>query len=437
MLLIVLICTGLIFVIGSFFIYNRILNPVFIILTWYISGILISHSGVFNMYKPAYGSSEFILFNILILCFTFFMVSKVKPSKSININIPISENVWDKTFFVFRMVSLLVQAVIAVNLIISIVSGTISISSIRLIVYSLMYDSNDYTLIFINETIYTLFSYFIKGFILFDISWNLCQVVLENKKVRYISLVNLLLYCFIILSRIEILRIFIIFVLIISSVRLINTEIQVNKHAMNKTIKRIIIFFTIVMLIILPFRTSSGSSVLVSSIQELIVSLNGSYVVFGNFFSDYFNGLRLINSNVFAILFGGLEPVFYILLKVIGISIDMPTSILNQYTNPAANIGASDHYNAFYTMYYNFLASGGVFGSILVSILFGTILGILYKGFIRKPTANSLLIYVFALHIIILGSIRWELSTFSLSFMLILILLVRLRKDSTIKAKAK
>ncbi|MEH7454257.1 O-antigen polymerase [Gottfriedia acidiceleris] len=423
MLLTVLIFTGLLLAIGSIIAYKRVLNPVFIILIWYMTGIIISHSGLYGLYKPAPVSSEFILINILILCFSFFITSLTKTLKPIRISVRISEKVIEKAFSIMRIVSFLIQFVIAIHLLVSIFTGAINTSSIRLIVYSPTQDPNDYALIFFNSAIYNIFSFLIKGFILFDVCWNFCQFLTDNKKIRYISLINLLLYCFIMLSRIEILRIFIIFGLIFISIRYTRNKI---KSETKRDFKKILIFFVIVMVITFSLRTSSGTSVIAYSIQEVIIDLTGSYVVFGNFFTNYFSGLRLIDSNVIAMLFGGLEPLFNIIFKFFGITIDQPTSVLNKYISPGTNIGASNHYNAFYTMYYNFLAGGGVVGCVMVSILLGFLLGKLYKFYIKNPTSESLLIYTFGLHIIILGCIRWELSTFSLFFMLILIIILTL-----------
>lgn len=428
MLLTLLICIGFLFIIGSIIIYKHVLNPVFMILTWYITGIIISHSGLFGMYKPADKSSEFILSNIFILCYTFFVVSTTKSIKTIQINTWTSKNALNKVFSIMRILSFLTETAIALHLVKLIMTGALSISSIRLIVYSLAYDSNNYTLIFYNKLIYYIFNFFIKGFILFDVSWNFCEVLSDLKNLRYISLINLFLYCFIILSRIEILRIIIIFLLAIISNRYLEIKIKVVGRAKQRRYWKAVILFIIAMFVIFSFRTSSGTSVVSNSIQDLVVNLTGSYVVFGNFFTYYFNGLRLINSNIIAMLFGGLEPVFYSILRLFGITINLPTTVLNEYSSVGTNIGASSHYNAFYTMYYNFLAGGGVIGCIVVSVLLGALLGILYKSYIKMRTSESLLVYIFGLHIIILGSIRWELSTFSLWVMLILIIFIMSRR---------
>lgn len=430
MLLNSLICTGIVFIFCSIVIYKRLLNPIFIILSWYISGIIISHSGIYGMFKPIDGSSEFILINILLLCFSFFMLSIISTPKSIKFNGLIPEEIVEKLLQIISIFTLLIQSAIVLRLILAILKGIISISDIRMVVYSLSYNSDSYKIIFFNEFIYNIFSFFIKGFILFDISWNLCEVLVDQKKFRVITLINLFLYCAIILSRIEILRIFIIFILIYVSVKLININLDRNMKFIKHSRNKILIFFGICMLSIFAFRTSDGNSILLTSIQELIISLNGSYVVFGNFFTNYLDGLRLIDSNIISILIGGLEPVFSVIFGIIGINVNSPTSILNEYILPGTNIGASDHYNAFYTMYYNFLSGGGIIGCITVSIFLGILLAMLYKSYIRDYNPESLLIYVFLLHIIILGSIRWELSTFSLWFMMILAILVKLKKST-------
>ncbi|MGV8905505.1 MAG: O-antigen polymerase [Acetobacterium sp.] len=431
MLLTLLICVALLLAIGSIFVYKRVLNPVFIILIWYITGIVISHSGLFGMYKPASGSSEFILTNIIILCCAFYIVSKTKSLRPLRINARISEKTLDKFFSILRILSFLIQVVISIHLVILISTGAINIASIRQIAYSLAYGSNDYTLIFFNQTIYYIFNLIIKGFILFDVSWSFCESLDNSKKIRYISLINLFLYCFIMLSRIEILRIIIIFVLAFITHRYYRIKIKTDKKVKKiKINKGIVIIFGIAIFIVFSFRTSTGVSVVGNSIEDVIVDLTGSYVVFGNFFTDYFNGLRLIDSNVIAMLFGGLESALYILLKPFGINIDLPTSALNEYISIGTNIGASNHFNAFYTMYYNFLASGGVVGCVVVSIFLGILLGVLYKHYFKNPTSESLLLYIFGLHIIIFGSIRWELGTFSLWFMLILIILLKTKKSN-------
>lgn len=426
MLLVFIIICGVIFAIGSIIAYKKILNPIFIILTWYIVGAVISHSGILGMYKPSSGSTEFILINILVLCFSFFIISSIKTYKTFRILNGFSAKKVEKVFSIMRISSFFTQSIIALNLILLIIKGRIDISSIRLIVYSLAYDSDKYTMIFFNAFIYNIFNFFIKGFILFDASLSLCEFVTEDKKIRKISLINLLLYCFIILSRIEILRIIIIFSLIM----IFNNYFNINKKSRKGSYKSIIIFFIIAMIITFSFRTSSGESVILTSINELIISLTGSYVVFGNFFTSYLNGLRLIDSNIFKILIGGLEPVFYSLFKIIGIIIELPTSTLNEYISPGTNIGASDHYNAFYTMYYNFLSGGGFTGVLIATIILGIVLAMLYKSCIRLKNSQALLIFVFLLHIIILGSIRWELSTFSIWVMFILTILNYIKRKT-------
>lgn len=74
------------------------------------------------------------------------------------------------------------------------------------------------------------------------------------------------------------------------------------------------------------------------------------------------------------------------------------------------NIGSSDHYNAFYTMFFDSLNTGGVLGCVIFSIILGLIVGVLYKKFFYDRGARDLYMVSYFIYVIVMGTYNYTIT---------------------------
>lgn len=225
----------------------------------------------------------------------------------------------------------------------------------------------------------------------------------ENRWSLYLSISNLILYNLIMMGRIEIFR-FILFVVL--GIFIVKGVKQSKKI---KNIKSKVLMLVLMILFFTYIRTNESESVLAYLFKSIIVYFTGSFIALDQFLNIYF--IQPVFEYKFGGAFiGGIQELYILALRRIDKTAESVNLELSGYANQAINIGSDQHYNAFYTMIYNFFADGGLIAAVICSLIFGLIVGFSYNYYKRKTSAFSLSLYIYLLHLAIFASLRWELT---------------------------
>ena len=383
-------------------------NPIVFINGTYLVWSFLGRLQYFGQYLPSYDSSSFVLMCIFIIDIAvmigFAMPRMVLVGNRNNKITFISESKSKRILLIIRIVCLLVSVAIFINLIRMILSGSLLISNIRNLSYSQTYGSNAYTQIYFNTGIYYFYQYFIRGFALFDLTFALVLLLKEHARISALSILNFGLWAFIMLSRIEILKAVILCVLI-----LLLSGIKLSK-SQKKVLFRAFAVLVIAVLIIFSFRSNnSEKNFLLHSLDEFIIDFSGSNYMFSNFFELHFSGHVIPDVPYVLKMLGGFGLIMeYIIAFTTGYYFDH--SAANQYLTIGHEIGSSDHYNAFYTVFFDSLNTGGVIGSILFCVIIGVIAGNLFKKYVYVRSAKNLYLAAYLTYIIMMGTYNYALT---------------------------
>lgn len=409
---------GIMLIILSYFRFNKIINPISTIFILFFAWTFLSKLGLFNTYKTSSASTNFILFNILIMLLVFFLIS-IKRNKSYKDNIVIKNIEENRIVTILRICFLPIGLFVFLKIIILVLSGTISYDvAVRAVAFS----SETWHMIYVNDIIRIIYIFGFKGFVLYDIMTQISSFITEKKKINKLSIFNFALYCIGLLSRIELMRIFLFFflVIIISGYRVRRPDVKSGIR------KKPVIILAFILFLVSIFRKTDNMNLLEYTVKSIVVDFTGPFIAFDLFFEKYINGFRVVDShfyNYFAVLFHGIVRMINIVTKEIGWDITSYSGILSEYSSLAIRIGPNQSFNAFYTMYFQSLYASGILGSILFSISLGVILGITHNIYQKNKSSITLCLYAFTLHLAVLGSIRWELSNLALWMTLLFIIL--------------
>lgn len=162
-------------------------NPITFINIVYLIWEALGRIGYMGQYVPTYDSSIFILINILIINI-FIIVGFGLPRieignyKNNSRSYIVSKNKSRNVLLLTRIICLIINLSISINLLKMLLSGSLLITSIRQLSYSTSYGSKDYIIIFFNTGIYYFYQYFIRGFAFFDLSFSLVLLIKSEKK---------------------------------------------------------------------------------------------------------------------------------------------------------------------------------------------------------------------------------------------------------------
>ena len=146
-----------------------------------------------------------------------------------------------------------------------------------------------------------------------------------------------------------------------------------------------------------------------NSIDELIVDFSGSNYMFSTFFEEHFSGVTIPDVPYLLKIFGGFGLILeYFVAFVFDYYFDH--SVANQYLTLGHNIGSSTHYNAFYTMFFDSLNTGGVIGCLVFCILLGALVGIFFKKYVRTQTSKNLYLVAYFTYIVVMGTYNYALT---------------------------
>lgn len=255
-------------------------NPITFINIVYLIWEALGRIGYMGQYVPTYDSSIFILINILIINI-FIIVGFGLPRieignyKNNSRSYIVSKNKSRNVLLLTRIICLIINLSISINLLKMLLSGSLLITSIRQLSYSTSYGSKDYIIIFFNTGIYYFYQYFIRGFAFFDLSFSLVLLIKSEKKISLITIINFALWAFIMLSRVEILK-----AVILCGIIICLSDVKLNKKQ-KKVLKRAIFFLLIAVAIIFSFRSiNKEKNVIFNSIDSLIIDFWDQIICF-------------------------------------------------------------------------------------------------------------------------------------------------------------
>ncbi|WP_270331365.1 O-antigen polymerase [Streptococcus pasteurianus] len=380
---------------------KKIYNPITIINMIYIVWLLVGRLGYLGQFKPSYESSLFIQFNILIIDMFIIMGYGIKSNgilrlKKITINS-------EKIFKCLRMISFLISIAVLFRMVMGLLTGTLLFGEVRNISYSVAFDSKDYEQIYYNSVVYYSYQYLVRGFAFFDFSFNYARFLKNRRKIPVLSIVNFILFIIIMQSRNEFMKItlFLVIFTLFANIRLTPSQ--------KKLLKRICFFMGIAVIILFSLRTlNTEKNVFINTIDSFIVDFSGSNYMFSEFYDQVSRGNRLIDSPIILKYMGGFGYLIEYPLRLVGIVYDH--SVVNSYLGQGHYIGSSDHYNAFYTMFFEFMNSGGFIGCIIFSIIIGFVVGRLYRKMIVKDSIKSIYTAAFAVYIVAMGTYNYTIS---------------------------
>lgn len=382
--------------------FKKTFNPISIINFVFSLWLILGRLGLYGQYIPTAESSLFIELNILLLDLFIILGYFIKTSKNEKESRKIKFNS-ELLFKVFRIICLIVSLIIFVNMLIGIITGQYSITSIREISYSTRYGDDAYTKIYFNSFIYMFYQYIIRGFAFFDLTYRFGKLLRKGEKIPFATILNFILFILIMQSRIEILK-----VVIFAIIFFLFSSIKLSKKQ-KKILVRSALVLIIAALATFSIRSiSSSNGVLSNSANSLIVDYSGSNYTFSTYYNEYNNGLTLKDSPLIFKYLGGFGLIIERVLAPFGLSFDH--SVVNNYLTTGHDIGSSDHYNAFYTIYFEFMNSGGYFGCFLFSAILGIIIGLAYKKKTKMPSLKTIYVATFLTYVAVMGTYNYALS---------------------------
>lgn len=196
--------------------------------------------------------------------------------------------------------------------------------------------------------------------------------------------------------------------------------IHKNKDFKSKTkIKKYILPIFIILYIIYKIsleRTLSGLNIAGNVYVYFFASINMLDKLFGD--------LRMHSLMHGKILFSGfLSPIYIIINKLFGKSIELPLAILNRTTSQFIWITPSVHMNNNCTFLYAALRDFGVIGIVIYSCFLAYILAKVYLNFKNNNNVFNEAIYIYIVMVSMLLLFEWQFARPNVVFTIILLLL--------------
>ncbi len=204
----------------------------------------------------------------------------------------------------------------------------------------------------------------------------------------------------------------------------------VERKKMSRKNKQLIIIVIALIIIIISMRVYSADNIIDFTFKNFTISTLGAFEAFSQVYERIQNDGPVVNCAVLRMFFTGITSIFDALfVNVLHLNILFIQKEINSYISDVIFIGPNMTFNAFYTAFYPFLATGGVVGSLFASILMATSCAVSYNYFRRKPSVPSCMLYILWLYIIMFGVIEWVggLTEWACIVLIILSVSVRLK----------
>ena len=318
----------------------------------------------------------------------------------------LKDNPFNYIILLLRVFTFLLNLFLIGIVLIKLLTKQVTIFSLRNSIFS--GDSNS----IFSSTISDFFFIFVKAFVFYDFIMEMVRLIaFKKRKINYLTVINIGTYCIVFLDRIDLVRALLIIILVV-----VCSGLSIRKTFFkNKIFKRIIPVFLSAVILILVLRyfvSRSEQNIFRSIFSTLFTNLSVSYVSFDRYFDLYNNGTRIVDCNMFDILFQGVKKIIEPFTNLLGFKSENYNGVLAEYMDYAIDVGKDKEMmtNAFYSMYFNFLNGGGVVQTLFVSAFFGVILGFLCKNWEKRKNPKSLGLLVFFAHFMVIGLLRWDFS---------------------------
>lgn len=414
-MLIVLTLIAFILIFISYSKYHKLFNPCSVILIWYFLLGWLSKIGIQEMYIPSDESTALILGNTIFIAIIFLALT---PNGCVRLT-EISRNearetdarlLNDRMWFynvrkICEIICFIIICAIDLNILFKLSTGAITASQIR---YALIFQeassSFNTDFLYFNGYVRDFLTYFVRFFVFFDVLIELSNFGLYNKPLRIIPMANFGLFCIAMLSRIDILKISIIICIVFLFIREKN-----DRKKMSKKNKTILLVAVILSLIVIVMRVYEGDNIIDFTIRNLSGSLIGPFEAFSIFFERYKSSGPIVSFAAVRMFFSGVTAVIEAFL-VNGLKLNIPfvVKLVNAPLGDVIYVGPGQTFNAFYTMYYDFLAGGGILGTFVGAFLAGSTLALSYNKFQKHPSVSTCLLFVLWEYIILFGTIQWR-----------------------------
>ena len=186
-----------------------------------------------------------------------------------------------------------------------------------------------------------------------------------------------------------------------------------DRRRISKKQRRLLILIlaaAIIAIIVMTFRRSKTGE---NSLQSLMRTV---YLYFTGWVPHFSIRLNDVSSTDYTYGYAfslGLFKFFAAgLHRLLGIPTSRLYSMAEAITSnlqTRVSIGGGNRFNAFVSLFYYFYCDGGYLGVIIESFIFGLFCASVEKRYKKNPTNQNLLLYLFALYLIISSIVRWEM----------------------------
>lgn len=385
---------------------KTLINPVTIFVSWWSFWLIISTFGFFNLYVPSLRTYLLVIINLIMFSLGFLITAKGnKRNKSLWVN-------WKKInwyhlsqIFLFLIVALLFIRAIPLFL-------ELPYSEIRQFFFEQREGG-----ILLTARFYHFFRDILYPIIIINLLLSTILMIYkkEKKNFFFLSVLTILMYSIMSGGRWGVF-----YFLVFSFLSFIFKENRLGFFRFMQRLKLKNFLFPLLIVVFITFiRGPEGFKGFPLIFRVLTVYFTGPFIALDRFISDVPFGFQ----HGFGTL-GGLESIFAIPLRRVGVPIETSASLLKDYVSDSIFIGSEIRFNAFYTMIYNFYADGGLIGVFIIPLILGIIIGCLFYKFNKSPNIFNLAMLIFLLTSLIVGSIRWDfldmrawISLFALLFL--------------------
>lgn len=408
-------------------IFKKLLNPLSIIILWWSFWIVISYAGLTDLYKP----SDHVLLLVFLLnsglffgsFFGVYIVSGRKYHEELYKfrNDVFEENIkkiFNKTYkIVLPIVSFFFLKAIFIL-------ATKGVEGYRGLTFS---DGENEGILFGNPYLEILYGLLISPYILFYLLVGAYLFIFKGeKKIFYVG--SLLMF---LESTMRLGRFGLYYILMMTFIAFILNPSK-NKAVKTK-FKKIILTFTVVLLVVGGLRESNFGNVLYKSIFEYHT------VGFTLLSNELDNPTSKLNTNMSygTGTLGGLDYVSTLIIRRFSPTYDSQYSFMVKDHHLPVETGYDKngyplYHNAFYTMLFTLYADGREFFVFFIPLLMGIFLGFYYSKFKKTNYIFDFLIVLFFMFIFIFSLFQSMLQSHIVSLAL-LILLYRANKVNKLK----
>lgn len=399
------------------FVFNKIFNPINIIIFWWSFWVVVAFAGITDLYKP----DEYVLFLVFLLnsglflgcLFGVYISNGRKYNKQLYQfrNTLFENKIKDIFYNSNRYVIVIVSYFFLKAIYILFTKG---VEGYRGLTFS---DGENEGILFGNPYLEILYSLIISPYILFYLLVGIYLFIFKNeKKIFYTA--SLLMF---LESTMRLGRFGLYYILMMTFIAFI---LNSTKSIDIKTkFKRIILVFTLIITVVGSLRESNFGNVLYKSIFEYHTV---GFTLLSNELNNQDSKLNTNLSYGMGTL-GGLDYVSTLLIRRFSPTYDSHYSyIVKDHHMPIETgfdkNGYPIYHNAFYTMLFTLYADGREFFVLFIPLLFGIFIGYYYIKFIKTNYIFDFLIVFIFLFIFIFSLFQSMLQS-HIVFLTLLILL--------------